>query len=123
MAAHSHPDAGSVTDWAQFEADVLRERGLPAATGVMHRFVHFQHLFSGDSYAAGYYVYLWAEVLDADAFDAFREAGNPFDPGVAQRLKQCIYAAGNSVEPGRAFEAFRGRPPRIEPLLEKRGLS
>lgn len=123
MAAHSHPDPGSVRDWTQFEADVLRELGLPAATGVMHRFVHFQHLFSSDSYAAGYYVYLWAEVLDADAFDAFTEAGNAFDPGVAQRLKQCIYAAGNSVEPGRAFEAFRGRPPRIEPLLHKRGLS
>jgi peptidyl-dipeptidase Dcp len=101
---------------------VLRERGLPPEVGQNHRFVHFQHLFCGDSYAAGYYVYLWAEVLDADAYGAFEEAHNPFDADVAQRLKRCIYAAGNSVEPGSAFEAFRGRPPAIEPMLRKRGL-
>jgi peptidyl-dipeptidase Dcp len=91
--------------------------------GLNHRLVHFQHLFSSDAYAAGYYVYLWAEVLEADAYDAFREAGSPFEPGVAQRLQRCIYAAGNSVEPGQAFEAFRGRGPRVEPLLEQRGLT
>jgi len=122
MAAHSHPEPARVTDWAAFEAEVLQERGWPEVAGVMHRAVHFQHLYSGDSYAAGYYVYLWAEVLDADAYGAFKEAGDPFDAGVAQRLKDCIYSTGNSVEPGRAFEAFRGRPPKIEPLLEKKGL-
>jgi len=122
MAAHSHPDAGSVKDWTAFEEQVLRERGLPPAVGLMHRLPHFQHLFSHDGYAAGYYVYLWAEVLDADAFGAFKEAGNVFDPVVAERLKRCIYSSGNSIEPGRAFEEFRGRPPKIEPLLEKRGL-
>jgi peptidyl-dipeptidase Dcp len=123
MAAHSHPAPAQIEDVCAFESQVLRERGLPEATGINHRLVHFQHLFSSDAYAAGYYVYLWAEVLDADGFGAFREAGNPFDPAVAERLKRCIYAAGNSVEPGRAFEAFRGRPPRLEPLLEKRGLA
>ena len=122
MAAHSHPDPASVPDWAAFEAQVLRERGLPEAVHIMHRLPHFQHLFSGDSYAAGYYVYLWAEVLDADAYGAFKEAGDPFAPDVAARLKRCIYSAGNSIEPAQAFEAFRGRPPRIEPLLEKKGL-
>lgn len=122
MAVHSHPDPASVTDWTAFEAQVLSERGLPAAVGINHRLPHFQHLFCGDSYAAGYYVYLWAEVLDADAYGAFREAGDPFDAAVAQRLLRCIYSTGNSVEPGRAFESFRGRPPRLEPLLEQRGL-
>ena len=122
MAAHAHADPASITDWVAFEARVLGERGLPAGIGVMHRLPHFQHLFSGDSYAAGYYVYLWAEVLDADAYGAFKEAGDPFAAAVAQRLKRCIYAAGNSVEPSEAFEAFRGRAPRLEPLFEKRGL-
>jgi len=122
MAVHSHPDPASVSDWAAFEAGQLRELGMPQSVHVMHRLVHFQHLFNHDGYAAGYYVYLWAEVLDADAFDAFKEAGNAFDPTVAERLKRCIYSTGNSVEPGKAFEAFRGRGPKIEPLLEKRGL-
>ncbi|MCG2593394.1 M3 family metallopeptidase [Ramlibacter sp. XY19] len=122
MAVHRHPDPASVQDWSAFEADFLRARGLPAATGQMHRLVHFQHLFNGDGYAAGYYVYLWAEVLDADAYDAFREAGSPFAPEVAARLLKCIYSAGNSVEPAEAFRAFRGRDPVIAPLLQKKGL-
>jgi peptidyl-dipeptidase Dcp len=87
-----------------------------------HRLVHFQHLFASAGYAAGYYVYLWAEVLDADGYDAFTEAGSPFDAAVAQRLLQHVYAAGNSVEPGAAYAAFRGRAPTVQPLLEKRGL-
>jgi peptidyl-dipeptidase Dcp len=122
MAVHRHPDPAGVKDWSAFEADFLRSRGIPAATGQMHRLVHFQHLFNGDGYAAGYYVYLWAEVLDADAYDAFREAGSPFAPEVAARLLKCIYSAGNSVEPAEAFRAFRGRDPVIAPLLEKKGL-
>jgi peptidyl-dipeptidase Dcp len=122
MAAHRHPDPAAVTDWTAFEDQVLHERGLPAATGINHRLTHFQHLFSGDSYAAGYYVYLWAEVLEADAWRAFVEAGDPFDPAVAQRLKRCIYSVGNAVEPGEAFRAFRGRDAVITPLLEQKGL-
>jgi peptidyl-dipeptidase Dcp len=111
-----------VADWSAFEAQVLQERGLPAGAGLNHRFVHFQHLFSSDAYAAGYYVYLWAEVLDADAFGAFDEAKDPFAPEVASRLKRWIYSSGNSVEPAEAFRAFRGRAPAIEPLLAQRGL-
>jgi peptidyl-dipeptidase Dcp len=122
MAVHRHGDPGSVGDWTAFEEQVLAGRGLPAAAGINHRLAHFQHLFSGDSYAAGYYVYLWAEVLEADAWDAFVEAGSPFAPEVAYRLKRCIYATGNSVEPGAAFRAFRGRDPVIEPLLRQKGL-
>jgi len=122
MAVHSHPDPAAMEDVSAVEAQVMRELGLPEAVGLNHRLGHFQHLFSSDGYAAGYYVYLWAEVLDADGYGAFTEAGDPFDPVVAERLKRCIYAAGNSVEPGAAFAAFRGRAPAIEPLLEKRGL-
>jgi peptidyl-dipeptidase Dcp len=101
---------------------VLREQGLPAGVGINHRLVHFQHLFSGSGYAAGYYVYLWAEVLDADGFDAFREAGNPFDADLAGALQRYIYGSGNSLEPSAAYAAFRGRAPTVTPLLRKRGL-
>jgi len=122
MAVHALPRSQVPADPVAFEAQVLRERGLPSGVGVNHRFAHFQHLFYGAGYAAGYYVYLWAEVLDADAFDAFTEAGSPFDAAVAQRLLKHIYAAGDSVEPGATYEAFRGRAARIEAMLEKKGL-
>ena len=70
--------------------------------------------------ASAYYVYLWAEVLDADAFDAFVEAGDPFHAPTAARLRECIYAAGGTVEPGAAYRAFRGRDPSIKPMLKKK---
>ena len=122
MAVHALPDAEPPADLCAFEADLLKAQGLPEGVGLNHRLVHFQHLFSSSGYAAGYYVYLWAEVLDADGYGAFTEAGNPFAPAVADALRRCIYAAGNSVEPGAAFAAFRGRAPTVTPLLEKRGL-
>ena len=122
MAIHALPQGQVPDDVVAFEDQVLRERGLPPGVGLNHRFSHFQHLFAGSGYAAGYYVYLWAEVLDADAYDAFVEAGDPFDAAVATRLKQHIYAAGDSVEPGATYTAFRGRPAQIEPMLKKRGL-
>jgi peptidyl-dipeptidase Dcp len=122
MAVHALPRDRVPDDVVAFEAAVLRQRGLPPGVGVNHRFTHFQHLFAGSGYAAGYYVYLWAEVLDADAYDAFVEAGDPFDAGVAGRLQRHIYAAGDSVEPGATYAAFRGRAAQIEPMLKKRGL-
>jgi len=122
MAVHSRQDKEPPADLPEFEAATLARLNLPPEVGVNHRLLHFQHLFSGSAYAAGYYVYLWAEVLDADAFDAFKEAGNAFDPVVAARLRQCIYGAGDSVPPQQAYAAFRGRMPSIEPLLRKRGL-
>lgn len=109
-------------DITTFERDTLERLGAPADCGMNHRLAHFQHLFVGDSYASGYYVYLWAEVLDCDAFDAFTEAGSLFDPATAQSLREHILASGNSVEPGAAFRAFRGRDPQIEPMLKGRGL-
>jgi peptidyl-dipeptidase Dcp len=122
MAVHSRQDKEPPADLPEFEAATLARLNLPPEVGVNHRLLHFQHLFSGAAYAAGYYVYLWAEVLDADAFDAFKEAGDAFDPVVAARLRQCIYGAGDSVPPQQAYAAFRGRMPSIEPLLRKRGL-
>ena len=122
MAAHALADAEPPTDLCAFEREVLERIGAPEAVGLNHRLVHFQHLFSGSSYAAGYYVYLWAEVLDADGYGAFEEAGSPFDADVAQRLKRYIYSSGNSLEPGAAFASFRGRAPTVQPLLRKRGL-
>ena len=122
MAVHALPRGEVPNDVVAFEAQVLRERGLPPGVGINHRYTHFQHLFASSGYAAGYYVYLWAEVLDADAFNAFVEAGDPFDKATAERLKRHIYAAGDSVEPGATFAAFRGRGPQLEPMLRKRGL-
>ncbi|GAB4038710.1 MAG: M3 family metallopeptidase [Rubrivivax sp.] len=122
MAVHSLTDPEPPADLCAFEAETLARLDHPAPVGLNHRLVHFQHLFSGSSYAAGYYVYLWAEVLDADGYDAFVEAGSPFDPRVAGALRRHIYASGNSVEPGAAFAAFRGRGPQVGPLLRKRGL-
>ncbi|MBE7418956.1 MAG: M3 family metallopeptidase [Ideonella sp.] len=118
----AHTAAGPIDDIVAFEQRVLAERRAPAVAGLNHRLPHFQHLFSGSGYAAGYYVYLWAEVLDADAYDAFVEAGDPFDAQVAERLRRWVYASGNSVEPGAAYEAFRGRAARVEPMLRERGL-
>ena len=122
MAVHSLEGIEPPADLCAFEADLTRQLGLPQGVGLNHRLVHFQHLFASSAYASGYYVYLWAEVLDADGYDAFVEAGSPFDAGVAQRLRQHVYSAGNTVEPTAAYVAFRGREARVEPLLRKRGL-
>lgn len=121
MAAHALTDAAG-PDVVAFEAATVAQLGLPAAVGMNHRLTHFQHLFSGSGYAAGYYVYLWAEVLDCDGYEAFVEAGSPFDPAVAARLRECIYASGNSREPAAAFRDFRGRDAAVEPMLRDRGL-
>ena len=121
MAAHALTDPQG-PDVVEFERAELQRLGLPDGIGLNHRLTHFQHLFSGSGYAAGYYVYLWAEVLDADGFDAFVEAGNPFDPGVAARLHKFIYSSGNSLEPSQAYQSFRGRAPTVRPMLEQRGL-
>ena len=122
MAVHSLPRDQIPADLSAWEAQELQRLGLPPGVGMNHRLVHFQHLFSSSGYAAGYYVYLWAEVLDADGFEAFKEAGDPFDPRVAELLRRYVYASGNSIEPGAAYAAFRGRGPKVEPLLRKRGL-
>jgi peptidyl-dipeptidase Dcp len=109
-------------DLARFEREFLDRIGMPREVGLRHRPAHFQHLFAGDGYAAGYYAYLWAEVLDADGFAAFTEAGDVFDPALAARLKN-IYSAGDTRDPMALYRAFRGREPTIGALLEQRGLT
>jgi peptidyl-dipeptidase Dcp len=109
-------------DPTAFEKQFLEQIEMPAAIKLRHRLPHFLHLFASSGYAAQYYVYLWAGVLDADGFDAFKEAGNPFAEGPARRLKEWVYEAGNTQEPMDAYIAFRGRAPTVEPLLAKRGL-
>jgi peptidyl-dipeptidase Dcp len=95
---------------------------VPKEIGLRHRLPHFQHLFAGGGYAAGYYAYLWAEVLDADGFAAFTEVGNAFDPELSARLK-AIYSAGDTRDPMELYCAFRGREPGIAALLQQRGLA
>ena len=96
---------------------------MPAEIVMRHRPTHFAHVFSGGGYAAAYYSYMWSEVLDADAFEAFRETGDVFDPGIAARLRDAILAAGGSRDPGEAYRAFRGRLPTADALLRKRGFA
>ena len=121
MALHAQVAPEGV-DITAFERAELARLGMPREIAMRHRLPHFLHLFASSGYAAGYYVYLWAEVLDADGYDAFLEAGNPFDPAVAERLRRYVYSAGNTIEPGAAFRAFRGRDPAVTPMLTKRGL-
>jgi peptidyl-dipeptidase Dcp len=123
MTLHLSAEGESGLDVPAFEADALRRISMPTEISMRHRSPHFAHIFSGDGYAAGYYSYLWSEVLDADAFDAFREAGDIFDPETAKRLRTFVYGAGNLRDPRDAYTAFRGRLPNIEPLLKKRGLA
>ena len=109
-------------DPARFERDFLDRMGVPKEIGLRHRLPHFQHLFAGGGYAAGYYAYLWAEVLDADGFAAFTEAGDAFDPELAARL-EAIYRAGDTRDPMELYCEFRGREPAIAALLQQRGLA
>jgi peptidyl-dipeptidase Dcp len=118
---HSLPDSSGL-DVGAFERKDLERIHMPVEIVMRHRIPHFQHLFSGGGYAAAYYSYLWSEVLDADAFEAFKEAGDVFDPATAGRLKDFVYSAGNLRDPAEAYKAFRGRLPTVDALLKKRGL-
>ena len=109
-------------DVTAFEKQSLDRIHMPAEIAMRHRIPHFQHLFSGGGYAAGYYSYMWSEVLDADAFEAFKETGDHFDPATAKRLREFVYSAGNLRDPAEAYKAFRGRLPSVDALLKKRGL-
>ncbi|MCE6949854.1 M3 family metallopeptidase [Cereibacter sphaeroides] len=104
------------------QAEVLEDLGMPRAIRMRHATPHFAHVFSGDGYSAGYYSYMWSEVMDADAFAAFQEAGDPFDPEMARRLETHVLSAGGSREAEELYTAFRGRMPGVEALLKGRGL-
>ena len=107
---------------AEFERRTLQELGMPREIVMRHRTPHFLHVFSSDSYSAGYYSYLWSDVITADAFGAFTESGDVFDPDVAARLRRLL-SLGNTVDPASAYREFRGRDPGIEALMRKRGFT
>jgi len=119
---HSLPEAETI-DPAAFETQALARIGMPDEIIMRHRPPHFAHIFASGGYAAAYYSYMWSEVLDADAFAAFEESGDIFDPATAKRLRETIYAAGGSRDPAEAYKAFRGRLPSAQALLAKRGLA
>ncbi|NDD22792.1 MAG: M3 family peptidase [Betaproteobacteria bacterium] len=122
LALHETTDLDDL-NFKAFEAQTLKAIDMPPAIGMRHRLPHFSHLFSSNSYASAYYVYMWAEVLDADGFDAFLEAGDLFAPEPARKLYEHVYSAGNKQDPMQAYIAFRGRAPTVMPLLTKRGLA
>jgi peptidyl-dipeptidase Dcp len=122
LELHSLPDPTGI-DLGRFEAELLARRNMPKGVVMRHRLPHFAHVFSGGGYASAYYSYMWSEVLDADAFDAFVETGNVFDPATARRLMEFVYAAGNRRDPREAYAAFRGRLPTSASMLKKRGLA
>jgi len=106
-----------------FERETLAQLGMPKEIVMRHRTPQFLHLFSSDSYSAGYYSYLWSDVLTADAFGAFVEGKGPYDKAVAERLRKNVFSVGNTVDPADAYRAFRGRDPKIDALMKKRGFA
>ncbi len=120
MAFHTRAPAEKPLD---VQEAVLQELGMPQSIVMRHATPHFQHVFSGDGYSAGYYSYMWSEVLDADAFSAFEETGNVFDPVMARKLKNNIYSVGGAIDPEETYKAFRGKLPDPAAMLKKRGLA
>jgi peptidyl-dipeptidase Dcp len=116
-----HLSTAKEIDPDAFERETLAALGMPREIVMRHRTPHFSHIFSSDSYSAGYYSYLWSDVLTADAYDAFTEAEGPYDTTVASRLRTHIFSVGNTIDPAEGYRAFRGRHPRIGPLMKKRG--
>jgi peptidyl-dipeptidase Dcp len=114
-------EAAGIVDARAFEVEALEQHGLLPVIEPRYRSPYFAHIFSG-GYSAGYYAYLWAETLDADAFTAFKDSGDIFDPELASRFKEYIFAAGGREEPEVLYRKFRGSDPDIEPLLKIRGL-
>ena len=114
-----HLSAEPVTDPLAFETATLAELGMPTQLVARPRVPHFEHAFGGEGYAAGYYVYLWAAVLEHDAWEAFVEAGDPYDKALAKRLRDTVTSVGNTVDPGQAFRNFRGRDPKANPTEDQ----
>ena len=119
MALHTRPQG--IDDPVAFEREALQAIGMPREVALRHRLPQFNHLFTSDAYSAGYYSYLWSEVMDADTWQAFEAAGNVFDRELAQRMRRYILAPGNSTDRAEAYRQFRGRDPRVEALLQVRG--
>lgn len=106
-----------------FERETLAQLGMPKEIVMRHRTPHFLHVFANDGYSAGYYSYLWSDVITADAFGAFVEGKGPYDRAVAERLRKHVFSIGNTIDPAEAYRAFRGRDPKIDALMKKRGFA
>jgi peptidyl-dipeptidase Dcp len=120
LAFHTKP---APKDPMEFQAEVLKDIGMPAAIKMRHATPHFAHVFSGDGYSSGYYSYMWSEVMDADAFEAFLETGDAFDADMAAKLEKHIYSAGGSKDAETLYTNFRGSLPKVGALLKGRGLA
>jgi len=118
-----HLEPAKVRDVDAFERETLESLGMPRQMVMRHRLPHFGHLFSSDAYSAGYYSYLWADTLSADAFEAFTEAGSAYDKAVARRLRDHVFSTGNTVDPAEGYRAFRGRDAKIDALMRRRGFA
>ena len=116
-----HTDPNGVIDPDKFEREALAKIGMPKEIVMRHRLPQFNHLFSSDSYSAGYYSYLWSETMDADTWAAFEETGNVWDKATAERFKTVILATGNETDRAEAYRQFRGRDPDVSALLKRRG--
>ncbi|MBP9146517.1 MAG: M3 family metallopeptidase [Thermoanaerobaculia bacterium] len=122
MKLHLAAAGGGVAiDPDKFERETLAALGMPKEIVMRHRTPHFSHIFSSDGYSAGYYSYLWADTLTADAWEAFEEAGGAYDKAVAKRLYDHVFSVGNTVDPAEAYRAFRGKDPGIDALMRDRG--
>jgi peptidyl-dipeptidase Dcp len=114
-------EGGVTIDPDRFERETLAALGMPKEIVMRHRTPQFTHVFSGDGYSAGYYSYLWADTLTADAWEAFTEAGGAWDAAMAEKLSANVFRVGNTIDPTEAYRAFRGRDAGIEALLRDRG--
>ncbi len=119
MSLHNRPEA--IADVDAFERETLTSLGMPRELAMRHRLPQFGHLFSSDSYSAGYYSYLWSEVMDADTWEMFEATGNVFDPTAAAGMRNIILAPGNTTDRAEAYRQFRGRDPDVNALLRVRG--
>jgi len=119
MKIHLSKEASIDPD--KFERETLASLGMPAEIVMRHRTPQFGHVFSGDGYSAGYYSYLWSDVLTADAFETFTEAGGPYDEAVSKRLIDNVFSVGNTIDPQVGYKAFRGRDADTKALMRKRG--
>ncbi|MCB9652092.1 MAG: M3 family metallopeptidase [Deltaproteobacteria bacterium] len=117
-----HTDPKGEVDPVAFEQKTLKEIGMPKEIVLRHRLPQFMHLFTSDAYSAGYYSYLWSDVMAADAWQAFEETGDPWNPEVAKKFKEIILATGDAIDRAEAYRQFRGRDPKVEALLQNRGL-
>jgi peptidyl-dipeptidase Dcp len=123
MKLHLAAKKGETIDVVKFEKETLDELGMPKEIVMRHRTTQFNHLFSSDDYSAGYYCYLWSDMLAADAWQAFVETGNPWDAATAKKLAGSVFSVGNTIDPADGYRKFRGRDATTDALMEKRGFA